>query len=95
MSRKIIPAAAAAILLASTAFASAQTRENPRYWGGSGYQYGGPSVTFGIGPGVYGPGYGPGYSGYGPGYSGYYSRGYYDYAPGWSCGISGCNDWND
>jgi hypothetical protein len=83
MSRKIIPAAAVAILLASTAFASAQTRAQPRYWGDSHY-YNGPSVTFGVGPGFYGPGYSPGY----------YSPGYYDYAPGWSCGIGGC-DWDD
>lgn len=81
--RKIIPAAAAAILLASTAFASAQTREYPRYWGGYGY-YGGPSITFGIGPGYYAPGY--------------YSPGYYDYAPGWNCGLIGCttyDGWHD
>jgi hypothetical protein len=75
MSTKMITLAAGAILLASTAFASAQTMSNPRpYWGGYGYNgysyYGGPTVTFGVGPG-----YGPGYYNYAPGY---YDNGYYD-----------------
>jgi hypothetical protein len=89
MSSKII-AAAAAILIGSTALASAQTRAFPephRYWNNGYYDYyGGPGVTFGlgIGPGFYGPGYAPGY---------------YDYAPGYDCGVTGCNwnngNWND
>jgi hypothetical protein len=94
MSGKIITALAAAVLIGSTAIASAQTPAAPlpHYYWGNGYNdyYGGPSVTFGlgVGPGYYGPT--PGY--YGP------APGYYDYAPGYvpgyDCGVSGCN-WND
>jgi hypothetical protein len=92
MSGKIIGAVAAALLIGSTALASAQTPASPLphyYWGngyGNGY-YGGPAVTLGVGPGFYGPryyDYAPGYPGYGPGYS----------PGGYSCGVTGC-DWND
>ena len=37
MSTKILPAIVVGLLLGSTAFASAQTIANPRYWGGGGY----------------------------------------------------------
>jgi hypothetical protein len=37
MSVKILPAVVVGLLLGSTAFASAQTIANPRYWGGGGY----------------------------------------------------------
>jgi hypothetical protein len=84
MSRTAIAAAAAALLIGSTAIASAQTREYPRYWGDSRY-YNGPAVTFGLGMG---PGYGYGYA-----------PGYYDYAPGsgpgYRCGVEGTCSWND
>jgi hypothetical protein len=91
MSGKIITAVAAAILLGSTAIASAQTPASPlphHYWGNGYYDYyTGPAVTFGFGVG---PGYySPGYYDYAPGY---YAPGYY--APGYDCGISGCN-WNN
>jgi hypothetical protein len=74
MSTKTIALAAGAILLGSTALASAQTLSDPRPWYGyNGYSYyGGPVVTFGVGPGYYSPGY---YN-YAPG--GYYGNGYYD-----------------
>jgi hypothetical protein len=79
MSGKIITAAAVAILIGSTALASAQTRAQPRYWGGGDYY--GPGVTFGfgVGPGYYD--YAPGY--YAPGYAPRY------YAPGYD------DRWND
>jgi hypothetical protein len=88
MSTKTLMFATAAILLGSTALASAQTSANPRYWGdsrnwnGYGYNYyGGPGVTLGFGAGP-----------------GYYSPGYYDYAPGYydngyDNGYN--NSWND
>lgn len=83
MSVKIITALAAAVLIGSTAMASAQTRAFPRdnYWNDGFY---GPSVNFGIGVSPHGPGY---YD-YAPGYYGY------GYAPGSNCGVTGCN-WND
>jgi hypothetical protein len=37
MSAKILPTIVIGLLLGSTAFASAQTIANPRYWGGGGY----------------------------------------------------------
>jgi hypothetical protein len=81
MSSKII-VAAAAVLIGSTAIASAQTRASPLphyYWNNGYYNgysyYNGPAVTFGVGPGFYAPGY-------------------YDYAPGYDCRVTGCN-WND
>lgn len=82
MSTKMITFAAAAVLLGSTAFASAQSLSNPRpygYYNGYNY-YGGPVVTFGLGmaPGYYAPGY---YD-YAPGYYGnrdfYFGNGNYD-----------------
>jgi hypothetical protein len=72
MSTKILMLATAAVLLGSTALASAQSSISPRYWGdsrnwnGYDYYYGGPVVTFG-------PGVAPGY----------YAPGYYNYAPGY------------
>jgi hypothetical protein len=80
MSGKLITAAAAAILLGSTAIASAQTVVSPYpydYWG-SGYNYYAPGVgvTFGAAP---------------YGYYGYAPR-YYNYAPGY--GTWGYNGWN-
>lgn len=53
MSVKIITAPAAAVLIGSTAMASAQTRAFPRdnYWNDGFY---GPSVNFGIGVSPYG-----------------------------------------
>jgi hypothetical protein len=75
MSRTLISAAAAAILLGSTALASAQTPADPL---GNGYTYygynyyvPGVGITIGAAPYVYAPGY----------YD--YAPGYYDYAPGY------------
>jgi len=72
MSAKTIVAVTAAIMLGSTALASAQTRVAPRYWG----DYYGPGtpdyppITPGGGAGYYGRGY----------YD--YSPGYYDRTQG-------------
>jgi hypothetical protein len=77
MSGKIISAAVAAILIGSTAMASAQTTAQPRYWGDSRNWEVGPPVVFGFGPGYYAPRY--------------YTPGYYDYAPAYDCGVYGCN----
>ncbi len=81
MSGKIMTAAAAAILIGSTAIASAQTPASPLphyYWGNGYYDYyTGPPVTFGVAPGYYGP-----------------APDYYDYAPGYDCRVTACN-WND
>lgn len=83
MSGKIIAVAAAAILLGSTALASAQTRAYPqdRYWGNYDYygQAWAPPATFGYGVAPYG----------------YYAPRYYDYAPGYSYYNNGNDNWWD
>jgi hypothetical protein len=61
MSRTIIAALTAALLLGSTALASAQTAASPHYWGGGGYD----------GPGT--PAYAPSDSGAGAAGPGYYA----------------------
>jgi hypothetical protein len=105
MSGKIITAVAAAILIGSTALASAQTRASPqaRYWGGYGYYGQGavaPLVTFGYGVAPYSY-YAPGYYAYAPSYYAYapgyyaYAPGYYDRAPGYDVGWRYDNGWND
>jgi hypothetical protein len=87
MSGKLMAAAAAGVLLlATTAFASAQTRAEPfpYYYGGWGY-YGGPTYNYVMPPPLLSPGYydyAPGYYGPGPGT-------YYD---GWSWRHNGW-DW--
>lgn len=79
MSGKIITAVTAAILLASTALVSAQTREHPRYWGGGGYC--GPGTPEYAPPTGYGGDCESGYYNYAPGHD----RGahpYYNDTPG-------------
>jgi hypothetical protein len=92
MSGKIIAAAAAAVLLGSTAFASAADLAAPQdqaYVDGYGWSYGetGPSFDphYGIAPAPYGGGYG-GYYDDAPGYG-------YDYVPG-SPGWRGGEEWD-
>jgi hypothetical protein len=87
-----IGAAAAVILLGSTAFASAQTLAFPRdraYVDGYGWSYGytGPSYDphYSVVPAPFG-GYYDYAPGYGPGYGYVYAPGY----PGWN----GANDWD-
>ncbi len=103
MSGKTIVAVMAAILLGSTALASAQTRAAPRYWGGGGYYGPGtpdyPPDRLGGGPGYYGPGnydYAPGYNDYaaGPRYN---TGPYYNLWNDWTNehGWNGWSDWND
>jgi hypothetical protein len=91
-----IGAAAAVILLGSTAFASAQTLAFPRdraYVDGYGWSYGdtGPSYDphYRVVPAPFGGGYG-GYYDYAPGYGPGYG---YDYAPGYPS-WNGANDWD-
>jgi hypothetical protein len=73
MSDKLMTAGAvAALLLATTAFASAQqwTYPQDRYYGGLGY-YGAPLYSYMLPPALYAPSYynyAPGYRAYGPGY---------------------------
>jgi hypothetical protein len=73
MSDKFMTAAAAgALLLATTAFASAQQWAYPqdRYYGGWGY-YGTPMYSYMVPPVLFAPGYynyAPGYRAYSPGY---------------------------
>jgi hypothetical protein len=102
MSGKTIVAVMAAILLASTTLASAQTPAAPRHWGGGYYGPGTPDYPpgrFGGGPGYYGPGYydyAPGYYGYAPGP--YNNTGpYYNLWNDWTNdhGWNGWSDWND
>ena len=91
MSGKIM-AATAAILLGSTALASAQTLGFPQdraYIDGYGWSYGwsGPSYDphYSVAPAPFGGGYGRYYN-YAPGYG-------YDDAPGYP-GWNGRNDWD-
>jgi len=74
-------AIALAILLGTSALASAQTGEGPPPYikPGSYYPWGYQYYYHGYAPGYYYPGYN--YYGYAPGYYGY-APGYYD-APGW------------
>ena len=53
LSVKILPAIAVGLLIGSTAFASAQTIANPRYWGGGGYDGPGTPYASPSQPGAY------------------------------------------
>jgi hypothetical protein len=79
MSVKIVAALAGAVLLGSTALASAQQEAVPqdRYWGDNGYYgLGPPPVPFQFGVAPYA--YYPGYYNYAPSYyPGYYPGNYY------------------
>ena len=81
MSGRFTTVVAATALLASTALASAQTQEFPRYWGGgyAGYYgyggYYGQAYPLGDGIGVYNYAPGPGVYVYAPGYTGWVAGG--------------------
>jgi hypothetical protein len=83
MDIKITFAITMALLLGSSALASAQTGEGPPPYvqPGNGYPFGYPRYGYGPGYFDYGYGYAPGYYGYMPGY--------YDYAPGFGIWVSG------
>jgi hypothetical protein len=74
-------AIAVAILIGTSALASAQTGEGfpPYIQPGSGYPFGYSYYNYGYAPGYY-YGYAPGY--HAPGYYYGYAPGYYGYAPG-------------
>jgi hypothetical protein len=82
MSAKIITALTAAILLGSTALASAQSQYYPRYRGDGYY---GPGISdyqalgFGVAPGYYGRGI----YGYAPGNDGYFDYRNNPWGAGW------------
>jgi hypothetical protein len=86
MPGKITTAIAAALLIGSTALASAQTQAFPRsgYWANDGY-YGTVYP-----PGTFAPGMAPGYYDYAPGY---YAPGYY--APDYNYGWTNNDAWNN